>query len=297
MHELTKEEFLEKYELKDRYKEEFISWDVLHGIFGDYAASQKQETLEEIKDDLIALLRGELQEKIHSIEGRVKKPEHLVEKIIRKICIEDNYKYADISKENYTDVVRDLIGIRILVLSKEDWEAVHDVLCGLFKEDAKSEKSMAEAPKAYVRYGDRDIFRKKIDTAYTNKGYRSQHYIVKYQEHFCEIQVRTIAEEVFGEFDHRVRYPYRSENRFLRRYTNTISQTTAMIDELISTCMQMQGKLWDECEVVFENDCYVDWSARSKEIASDEEKVKVREKLPENAKSLANKKILRKEGI
>ena len=55
-----------------------------------------------------------------------------------------------------------------------------------------------EEPIAYTRYGDRDIYQDKIHEEHTNKGYRSQHYIVKYEDVYCEIQARTLAEEVLA---------------------------------------------------------------------------------------------------
>ena len=78
---------------------------------------------------------------------------------------------------------------------------------------------------AYIRYGDRDVFHGKIKTDYSNKGYRSQHYILKRDGVYFEIQVRTLAEEVYGEFDHRVRYPNEEENKFLIRYANIVSKS------------------------------------------------------------------------
>lgn len=290
---LTKEEFLEEYKLQDVYQEEYIEWGTIQDIFSDYIDQHSEMT--SIKNELLQLLENELEEKVHSIESRIKQPKHLIEKIIRKICIEDNDKYSEISKKNYREIVRDLIGIRILVLSKEEWEIVHNALCNIFcNPNEECRMFMAEEPKAYIRYGDRDVFHNRIYTAYTNKGYRSQHYIVQYRGWFCEIQVRTIAEEVFGEFDHKVRYPYRADNKFLKRYTNTMSQSISMIDEMISTCLQMKDKMWDECSNLFENDHYVNWVERSKNVNLSTETENISGELPVDAVTLANNKILRR---
>ena len=59
---------------------------------------------------------------VHTIFGRAKNPEHLIEKIIRKVGTEDSAKYSQIDKNNYLNIITDLIGIRILVLAKEDWK-------------------------------------------------------------------------------------------------------------------------------------------------------------------------------
>lgn len=62
-------------------------------------------------------------------------------------------------------------------------------------------KEFCEPPRAYVCYGDRKIFDERLlHVDYTNKGYRSQHYIVDYKGYFVEIQVRILVEEVHDEF-------------------------------------------------------------------------------------------------
>lgn len=129
----------------------------------------------------------------------------------------------------------------------------------LFPQNDSSDISMVELPKAYTRYGDRDIFKGKIVSEHSNKGYRSQHYVVCFKGVYCEIQVRTLSEEVFGEFDHKVKYPYRDNNKFLIRYSNTLSQLLDSVDELISTCFQLNDSGWDMCDKYYENDKYIDW--------------------------------------
>ena len=157
-------------------------------------------------------------------------------------------------------------GTSLLTISKEEWEIVHDWLIKKFNPDihAIADIKMKEKPQAYTRYGDRDIFHNKIEMELSNKGYRSQHYVVEYKDVYCEIQVRTISEEVFGEFDHRVRYPYRDENKFLKRYTTIVGEFMDSVDELISTCLQMEDT-WDVNEEYFGKDRYLDFQNISKE--------------------------------
>lgn len=128
---------------------------------------------------------------IHVIYGRAKDPEHLVEKIIRKIGIEDSQKYNEINVGNYFDILRDLIGVRIIVIKKEGWKAAHELLCSLF------ETFYDNTPKAYVCYGDRKIF-----------------------------DERSISE----------------------------------LDDMISTCMQLDGEILEKLNQKFEKDSYVDWA-------------------------------------
>lgn len=263
---LDKEAFFKKYSVQEYFQKSGLDWKNLEDIYDDYVQYRNTEL-----DKLCVELENFLMENfnahassngdipLHSIRGRVKSPEHLVEKIIRKRGKEHSYKYKDIDVSNYKSIVRDLIGIRILVLAKEEWEGIFDEIVSLFPQNDSSDISMVELPKAYTRYGDRDFFKGKIVSEHSNKGYRSQHYVVCFKGVYCEIQVRTLSEEVFGEFDHKVKYPYRDNNKFLIRYSNTLSQLLDSVDELISTCFQLNDSGWDMCDKYYENDKYIDW--------------------------------------
>lgn len=292
---LDKEEFLKNYRIKRAFEDSQLEWEVLSDIYDDYMTLH--EEINECHRQLTQYITSKLNIPIHSIHGRGKSPEHLIEKIIRKRGIEQSHKYIDINKENYREIVRDLIGVRILTLSKEEWEQVHDWLCNKFPPKGTGDIYMAEEPQAYTRYGDRDIFKNKIHKEHTNKGYRSQHYVVWFNGYYCEIQVRTLSEEVYGEFDHKVKYPYRNQNKFLVRYTNVMSQFLDSVDEMISTCFQMQEDGWEYNNQYYEDDDYVDWkhvsqnnnSQREEEVcvpANEDDKVEM--------DSYANQFFLRK---
>lgn len=255
---LDKERFLNKYNCKTAFERSGLEWDALMKIHDHYLSDM--DRLDSIQTDLINHITSGMKFHVSSIQGRVKDAEHLVEKIIRKCGVEYSKKYRSITSENYMEIVRDTIGIRILTLSKEEWECVFDWLLMKFpEEDSRSDVFMAEAPVAYTRYGDRNIYKGKIKAEHSNKGYRSQHYVVKFNGVFCEIQVRTLAEEVYGEFDHRVKYPYRTHNKFLRRYTNFVAQHLDAVDEMVSTCLQMGEDGWEVNDKLFNDDQYIDW--------------------------------------
>ena len=82
---------------------------------------------------------------VHSINYRIKDADHLVEKIIRKRLT--GYPH-DITCDNYTEHITDLIGVRVLHLFKEDWTAIHAYL--------KEHWDFAEQPTAFYRHGDAD---------------------------------------------------------------------------------------------------------------------------------------------
>ena len=258
---LDKEYFLEKYQIRDTFKKSRLRWGTLDKIYQAYVKLKSSEEFQKTVMDFEAYCRDIMKDScnIHSIRCRPKDPEHLIEKIIRKRGEEQNSKYKGISYKNYNKIVRDLIGLRVLVYKKEDWEFVFDKIAEMFPGDIANAACMAEPTTAYIRYGDRDIYKDKIHLDYSNRGYRSQHYIVRFNGVYCEIQSRTLAEEVFGEFDHIVKYPYRMDNNFLKRYTNTVSKLTDSIDEMMSTCFQLEQKGWAACDAYFDEDQYCDW--------------------------------------
>lgn len=300
---LDEKKFFEQFAVEKEFNKAQMDWKILKPIHEDYSSyrNELEDLCEEIERYLFEHLSASADGKklFHSIRCRRKDPDHLIEKIIRKSGKEYSHKYQGINVSNYREIVRDLIGVRILVFSKEDWEGVFDKLVSIFPQDAASDMRMAEEPVAYTRYGDRDIFKGKIHKEHSNKGYRSQHYVVWFKSCYCEIQVRTLTEEVYGEFDHIVKYPYRDDNKFLLRYTRTLSQLLGSVDELISTCFQLADQGWVECDKYYRDDRYVDWKSLSQMpvSASEDEDRKVR--LAENGMidmlQFANDSIMRKE--
>ncbi len=167
---------------------------------------------------------------VHSINYRIKKNEHLIEKIIRK-TISNPSRIIDLS--NYRTEIKDLIGIRALHLFKEDWIHINNFI--------KNNWNFTEQPVAYVRNGDStrilDYYRgNKCSIEEHPYGYRSVHYIIRTEyknvEYVVEIQVRTIFEEAWGEIDHVIRYPYYTENELLFRLSSILNRIAGSADEL-----------------------------------------------------------------
>lgn len=253
---MVKKKFLEEYCLEEVYSKAHdrgLTWKNLMSIYGDYKKNYLTYYEQQAKE-VIEKLHEKAPSEATIIYGRAKQPEHLLEKIIRKVGKEDKANYLEINVDNYREIITDLLGVRILILKKEDWDTVDSHIHKKFKD-------FVEHPVAYVCYGDRDIYDKqRINTQYTNKGYRSQHYTVRHNNCICEIQVRTLAEEVYGEYDHKVRYPYRSDSNFLARYNRIISKVTSELDDLISTSLALTSDNIDKLDDNFSQDIYRDWS-------------------------------------
>lgn len=246
---LITDEFGEKYqEYYEKAKKIGLNDSIIEEIYEDYSVKTSQ--LKKDLNDEIEKITKDKPDEIVNIYGRVKSPNHVIGKILRKIGGEDKAKYRNINKDNYLDVITDVIGVRILILCKDDWAKVYRYLVDIYK-------SFEEIPVAYVFYGDRDIFKNKIRTECLERGYRSQHYIVMVGCIKMEIQVRSLAEEVYGEYDHKIRYPKRMNNKFLHRYNIIISKLISDIDDLISTSLAIEDEvLLDSLNSRFSEDSY-----------------------------------------
>lgn len=221
------DKFLFKY---NKSKSDFLKtgfkWESLLEIADEYKS--KREKLKLVGKNLVDILLT--LEKVHSVRLRIKDEEHLIDKIIRKKLANPKRK-IDIT--NYLIEIRDLIGLRILHLFKEDWNTIHNHLEKNF--------DLVEKPIAYIRKGDLDIYKdnfsnNKCDVKEHNMGYRSVHYTIKTkpykEEYFAEIQVRTIFEEAWSEIDHTLRYPSNKVNERLEEFLVLFNRVAGSSDEM-----------------------------------------------------------------
>ncbi len=252
---ITKEEFLRKYNISEAlFQSAEISWEALCVIYEDFKGkvSRYEGILDNFVQNYLKNINKDKKEnekvRIHSIRSRVKDPEHLIEKIIRRKQDNQN-KYKMLDATNYEKFITDLIGIRCLLLFKEDWESFHRYLLSKFENNAKdyirdslrdfddNEKHfyIAENPKVHIRNGDkRELYDKVLSPDYVldGKAYRSVHYIIKYRGIYLEIQVRTLFEEGWGEVDHAMVYPYYKNDPVLKEYTELLNRLTGLADEM-----------------------------------------------------------------
>ena len=253
---LTKEEFLEKYGiLQGEFEEADLSWEELLQIAEDY--EKRRPALEQIRKEFVAEI---LQDKekdmgLQSYHSRLKDTEHLLEKLVRK-RIENYVKYRELNVSNYMRFVTDLIGIRGLLLYREDWVHFHKYITGRFQNDPKkyvhdynrdyqegATGYMVEPPKVHTRLGDfADIYVNWIpeENILDRKHYRAVHYIVVYQGVYIEIQIKTLFEEGWGEIDHHILYPRKKDNPMLKEFSELLNRLAGMGDEMGSFYRRLQ---------------------------------------------------------
>lgn len=146
---------------------------------------------------------------IHSIKSRIKNPDHLIDKIERKLEAGRN-----IDKENFFTEITDLVGVRVLYLYQDQFILIHTEIMKQINEIG--EWCLHEKPRAYTWDPESKQFYESIgiDTEIKESYYTSVHYVIKKNNHLsnirCEIQVRSLFEEIWGEIDHTINYPYKT---------------------------------------------------------------------------------------
>ncbi len=224
---ISQNEFLKKYNIKsEEFSETGIIWKDLENIYHDYKSMipELESTAEFIFNNLRKL------DKVHSVKFRVKDPEHLIEKIIRKKKSDNN---SDINLDNYKTELTDLIGLRVLHLFKVDFEVIHEYISNTWDLNSTATANHREGddPETLDRF-QKLGFNLKVHPA----GYRSLHYIVKTTPtkitFFAEIQVRTIYEEAWSEIDHTIRYPYNTDNNLINQFLMILNRLSGNADEM-----------------------------------------------------------------
>ena len=145
-----------------------------------------------------------LAQSVHSVKSRMKDLQHLRSKVHRKSSIED-----PITPENIFDRITDIAGIRVFHLYQAQFTQIHRII---HQKVDNQDWIFYEEPKAYTWDPEsRDFFADQGLTVEMKESlYTSIHYVIKPRKNSpisCEIQVRTLFEEIWGEIDHLVNYP------------------------------------------------------------------------------------------
>ena len=242
------DEFILKYpQVEEIIKENNIDIEVLKDIYNDFV--DYEVSYENQADFISNILRS--QPMIHSVKSRIKDPDRLIEKIIRKI--EDRkLKYGEdfqFTLDNYKNEINDLIGIRVIHIFKDQWQDIHEFITETWK--------VIEVT-ANVREGDNTKKFEELDIEVRSRisGYRSVHYLVEFyptnEKVIAEIQVRTIFEEGYGEIDHRLRYSHVEIPEILKSNLLLFNRIAGSADEMASLINDL-SKEWFNKEEEFLN--------------------------------------------
>jgi ppGpp synthetase/RelA/SpoT-type nucleotidyltranferase len=150
---------------------------------------------------------------VHSVKSRLKDPDHLKEKIARKQKTED-----EITIENLYEKITDFAGVRVLLLHQKQFDGIKEAIDYRIK---RGEWVLVEPPKAYTWDPEAQSYFESLGLKTDKKEsfYTSVHYLVKQYEDSeicCELQVRTLFEEIWGEVDHIINYPEKTDKEVCR---------------------------------------------------------------------------------
>ncbi|CAH6853774.1 GTP pyrophosphokinase [Vibrio chagasii] len=177
---------------------------------------EKQYEYKIFSDRIISYINHNptLKDNVHSFKARSKDLQHLDEKITRKNLELEAKNEELISEDNILDKVTDISGIRILHLHQGQIGKIHEAFMHYVN---NGDIFLYENPKAYTwdpEYA--ELFESLgIEVKQKESFYTSVHYVFKASENStttCELQVRTLFEEVWGELDHTVNYPHETTN-------------------------------------------------------------------------------------
>jgi ppGpp synthetase/RelA/SpoT-type nucleotidyltranferase len=182
---------------------------------------------------------------IHTIKTRLKDPNHLRDKIERKLKNE-----IVITKGNLFSEITDLIGLRILHLYQDQFPIIHQEILKYIDEGdwvfVEEPIAMTWDPESQKMYDEL-----KIKTDVRPTFYTSVHYLIKPNTSnpnpiCCEIQVRTLFEEIWGEIDHNINYPHPTEDiackEQLRVLSKLVSTGTRLADSIFRTLNDHNGR-------------------------------------------------------
>jgi putative GTP pyrophosphokinase len=146
---------------------------------------------------------------VHSLKWRIKDPTHLRDKLIRKwVVAKQKHRAFHITRANLFQKINDLVGFRVLHLYTREMERLNSALIQSLSEGYK----LKEGPSARTWDDEsRQYFEGiGITTEPSDTMYTSVHYVFETRsvtKFTCEVQVRTLAEELWGEVDHDINYP------------------------------------------------------------------------------------------
>ncbi|ULH04843.1 hypothetical protein MF133_10820 [Aeromonas caviae] len=222
--------------LRDKYSE----------ILAEYY--DKLDSIELFHKNVINFFEARsLNKVVHSIRHRIKDVEHLLEKIERKniedLAKEDDKKQGPITKENVFERITDMAGVRVLHLHQSQFQEIHRLI---LRKVANEDFVLFEEPKAYTYDPDSTAFFQHLGmrTEQKDSFYTSIHYVLKPNARSkvtCEVQIRTLLEEVWGEVDHTMNYPVKTTNEQCIENIRILARLISAGSHLADSIMRRYG--------------------------------------------------------
>lgn len=184
---------------------------------------------------------GELADMIHFIRHRVKETESLRRKLRR---LASERQGEPINESNLFTRLTDLAGLRIIHLHTDQIKTMHTrILAAL----GRRRYHIVGRPVAYCwdveyrsLYESAGLLAEEADSMYT-----TVHYDIQSSQKnpiMCELQVRSLADEVWGEVSHRVNYPVASPSEACRDQLRVLARLTSGCGRLVDSIFKTDGQ-------------------------------------------------------
>jgi len=175
---------------------------------------------------------------VHSVKRRMKDPSHLKDKLIRKLLKKrEAGEDFDITEDNLFLRINDLGGYRILHLHTQQMGEIHTALLELLDQ---AQCELFEPPSANIWDEESRAYFEGIGirTEVNPRLYSSVHYVIQPRSRTritCEIQVRTLADEIWGEIDHKINYPHPHESLPCREQIKALARVASSCSRLVDS--------------------------------------------------------------
>ena len=171
---------------------------------------------------------------IHFIKYRVKKKESLQDKL-KRLALEG--RATPIDQANLFKRVHDLAGVRIIHLHPDQIKEIHPRILQILDED---QYVVIGVPVAYCwDVENKSMFHEiGLETEDQSSMYTTVHYDVRANtgtDIACELQVRSLADEVWGEVSHRVNYPDESPSDACQDQLKVLARLTSGCGRLVDS--------------------------------------------------------------
>lgn len=181
---------------------------------------------------------GKLEGLLHFIRYRVKDPSHLREKLERKMLeARQAGERLVINETNLFERVTDLAGVRLIHLHTDQLRDIHP---GIIETLDQWKYRLIEGPVANCWDVEYENFFSELGIAPRSREsmYSTVHYIVEANSRdkiTCELQVRTLMDEVWGEVSHRVNYPAPTTSRVCLDQLRVLARLTTGCTRLVDS--------------------------------------------------------------
>ncbi|MCH8147633.1 MAG: (p)ppGpp synthetase [Planctomycetes bacterium] len=192
---------------------------------------------------LACMNEPKLQKFIHFIKHRLKDPKHLRAKL-RKKALEDKKdgRKPTINEANLFREITDLAGVRILHLYTDEIAEMNLRILTILKEQ---KYTVVKGPVANIWDHEADQYFAKLgfETVLRDTMYTSVHYEIELNTVTgvrCELQLRTLADEVWGEVSHTMDYPNPTGSVACKEQLKVLARVTSGRTRLVDSIFRSQ---------------------------------------------------------